>query len=192
MTNQAIHHIDLLRWLAGEVESVSAVGATQFVNVEVEDTATAWLKYKNGALGSIEVTTAVRPMNHDLEASISILGENGVAIVEGTAVNKLTQWTFEPVNLADFCENPPNVYGYGHDHIINNVVESVFNGVEPLISAEDAMETLRLLHAIYKSIEMNGKEVFLKDKPVSDRLGVINKKAAPIANLYRTPQVVKL
>ena len=186
LTNQAIHHIDLLRWLAGDVESVSAIGATQFVNVEVEDTATAWIKFKNGALGSIEVTTAARPLNNDLEASISILGEKGAAIVEGTAVNKLTQWTFEPVNPADFSEDPPNVYGFGHDLILQNVVDTLRGHAEPVINAEDALKTLRLLHAIYRSIELKGKEVFLSDEPVSSKLGVIDKKAKAVADLYRT------
>lgn len=186
LTNQAIHHLDLLQWLVGGVYSVSAIGATQLVKVEVEDTACAWLKFKNGALGIVEVTTAARPLNKDLEASISILGENGVVIVEGASVNKLSTWTFNKIDLSEYSEDPPNVYGFGHNQIINNVVSVLSGEGEPLVRGEDAMNSIRLLHALYRSIETGGKEVFLDDNPVSARFGVKDDKALPIVNLYRT------
>lgn len=190
LTNQAIHHLDLLQWLLGDINSVSAIGATQLVNIEVEDTACAWLKFKNGALGVIEVTTATRPLNKDLEASISILGGNGVVIVEGASVNKLSIWTFGDIDLSEYSEDPPNVYGFGHNHIINNVVDVLNGREEPLVKGEDALNSIRLLHALYKSIEIGGKEVFLKDSPVSKKFGVIDKKSLNIANLYRTDIVL--
>lgn len=190
LTNQAIHHIDLLRWLAGDVKSLSAVARTQFVNVAVEDTACAWLKFENNALGAIEATTATRPMNKDLEASISILGEKGTVIVEGAAVNKLTLWTFDDTDMDEFSEDPPNVYGFGHNHIIDNVVDVLKNAGEPLVSGEDALESIKLLSALYRSIEEDGREVILKDKPVSGRLGVIDEASKPTADLYRTDVVM--
>jgi len=186
LTNQAIHHIDLLRWLMGDVLAVSAIGRTQFVDVEVEDTACAWLRFKNGALGIIEATTAVRPLNKDLEASISILGEKGVAIVEGSSVNRLATWTFEDIDLEQYCEHPLNVYGFGHNHIINNVVDALLKDSNILVTAEDALESVKLLNALYRSIELGGKEVSLKDSPVSEKLGVIDAKVRHIADLYRT------
>jgi len=186
LTNQAIHHIDLLRWLVGEIESVSAIGATQLVNIEVEDTACAWLKFNNGALGVIEATTATRPLNQDLEASISILGENGVVIAEGASVNKLTAWTFDDIDMSEHMEEPPNVYGYGHNHIIDNVVDVLLSGESPLVSGEDAIKSIKLLNAIYCSMEHDGREVFLRETPVSGKLGVIDEKSQHIADLYRT------
>jgi len=191
LTNQAIHHIDILRWLIGDVNSVSAIGATQFVDIEVEDTACVWLKFKNGALGIIEATNTVRPKDKDLEASVSILTEKGAIVVEGTSVNKLTTWTCEDIDVAEFSEDHPNVYGFGHNHIINNVVDVLQKGRKPLVSAEDALESIKLLSAIYKSMEGNGKEVFLKDKPVSARLGIIDEKNRKIADLYRTDVVLR-
>ncbi|NLF41578.1 MAG: Gfo/Idh/MocA family oxidoreductase [Bacteroidales bacterium] len=190
LTNQAIHHIDLLRWLVGDIASVSAVGATQLVDVEVEDTACAWLRFKNGALGVIEATTAARPLNRDMEASISILGENGAVIVEGASVNKLTTWTFNDIDIAEYMEAPPNVYGYGHNHIIDNVVDVLIRGGEPLVQGEDALGSIKLLNGIYCSMEHNGKELFLNDNPISSRLGVIDEKSEHIANLYRTDIVL--
>ena len=190
LTNQAIHHIDLLRWLTGNVKSLSAVAKTQFVNVTVEDTACAWLKFENGSLGAIEATTATRPMNKDLEASISILGENGTVIVEGAAVNKLTLWTFDDTDMGEYSEDPPNVYGFGHNHIINNVVDVLKNGGEPFVTGEDALESIKLLSALYRSIEEDGREVILKDNPVSGRLGVIDEASKSTADLYRTDVVI--
>jgi len=190
LTNQAIHHIDLLRWLVGNVVSLSAVARTQFVNVAVEDTACAWLKFENGALGAIEATTATRPLDKDLEASISILGEKGTVIVEGAAVNKLSLWTFDDTNTKEFSEDPPNVYGFGHNEIIDNVVDVLRNGGEPLVSGDEALRSIRLLSALYRSIEEDGREVILKDEPISSRLGIIDASSEGIAGLYRTRLVL--
>ena len=191
LTNQAVHHIDLLRWLVGDVESVSAVAATQLVDVEVEDTACVWLRFKHGALGAIEATTATRPLNKDLEASISILGENGSVIVEGASVNKLSLWTFGDLDLEEFSEYPPNVYGYGHDTIIRNVVNTLRKKENPLITGEDALGTIALLNAIYRSIELHGSVVRLDEKPISRRFGDFGKRYQNIINLYRTGHVLK-
>ena len=191
LSNQAIHHIDLLRWLAGDVESLSAISATQLVKAEVEDTACVILKFRSGALGVIEATTAARPLNRDLEASISILGEHGTAIVEGASVNRLTTWTIDDTDLTQYVEEPPNVYGFGHNDIIDNVVETLKGRATPSITVEDALSTIRLLSAIYRSIELGSKEVRLKDNPISKKLGIIDGKAEAIANLYRTDAVLK-
>jgi UDP-N-acetyl-2-amino-2-deoxyglucuronate dehydrogenase len=190
LTNQAVHHIDLLRWLVGDVERLSAIGATQLVKVEVEDSACGWLAFKNGAIGTIEATTAVRPLDHDLEASISILGEKGVVIAEGAAVNKLTTCSVANVELKNFSEEVPNVYGFGHNVIINNVIDALLHGAPPLVAAEDALESIRLLNAIYRSIELGGKEVRMIECPISERLGVFTRETEKIAEMYRTEKAM--
>ncbi|MFC1517603.1 Gfo/Idh/MocA family protein [Candidatus Margulisiibacteriota bacterium] len=186
LTNQAIHHIDILRWIIGDVESLSAVGKTQFVNVETEDTACCWLRFKNGALGAIEATTTVRPDRQDIEASFSLLTEHGTIIIEGSAVNKITTWTIGDIDKEKYTENPPNVYGFGHNIIIDNVVKTLNGQEKPLVSGEEALKSLELLSAIYKSIELGGKEVLLQDNPTSGKLGIFNEKTTKIADLYRT------
>ena len=93
LTNQASHHVDMLEWMMGDVESVFAKMTTALADVETEDTAIVTLKFKNGALGIIEATTATRPTN--LEGSRSILGENGTVVVGGVAVNEMQTWVFE-------------------------------------------------------------------------------------------------
>ena len=92
LTNQASHHIDLLEWMMGDVESVFAKSKTALVDIEAEDTAVVILKFRNGALGVIEATTAIRPK--DLEGSISILGETGSVEIGGFAVNEMKTWNF--------------------------------------------------------------------------------------------------
>ena len=122
LTNQASHHIDLLEWMMGEVESVFAYSSRALVDIEAEDTAVVTLKFKNGAIGVIEATTATRPK--DLEGSISILGEGGTVEIGGFAVNEMKVWNFVKPEKGDkevidnYSVNPPNVYGFGHKNTI--------------------------------------------------------------------------
>ena len=132
LTNQASHHVDLLEWMMGEVESVFAKSKTALVDIEAEDTAVVILKFRNGALGVIEATTAIRPK--DLEGSISILGETGSVEIGGFAVNKMQTWNFtshqdgDDEVLAKYSVNPPNVYGFGHQAYYEHVVDCINNG----------------------------------------------------------------
>ena len=87
LTNQGIHHVDLLRYLFGEVSYVNCQMKTLGSKIEVEDTVVATFGFKNGAVGTLEITTAARPI--DYEASVSILGSKGMAQIGGIAVNKL-------------------------------------------------------------------------------------------------------
>jgi len=192
LTNQAIHHIDLLRWLAGDPVGVSAVAATQLVDVEVEDTACCWIRFKNGALGAIEATTCVRPLGRDMEASLSLFGANGCVIIEGASVNRLAAWTVSDIDREAYSEDPPNVYGFGHDVIIGNVVDVLRRGGEPLVTGEDALRSLRLLSAIYRSVELGGRELSMADGPVSARLGMHDERSQRIADLYRTEKALAL
>ena len=90
--NQASHYVDLIQWLVGPVESVMAKTATLARRIETEDSGVAILKFRSGALGSIEVTMLAYPRN--LECSITILGEKGSVKIGGTAVNKVETWQF--------------------------------------------------------------------------------------------------
>ena len=174
LTNQASHHVDLLEWMMGDVESVFAKSITALVNIEAEDTAVVTLKFKNGALGIIEATTAVRPK--DLEGSLSILGEKGAVEIGGFAVNKMLHWNFSERLSADdevlrkYSVNPPNVYGFGHQAYYEHVVDSILNNKAQLVDGLEGRRSLELIMAIYESIE-TGKEVFLRFKPTKCRLG---------------------
>lgn len=183
LTNQAVHHLDLLQWLCGDVEEISATANTSLSQVEVEDTALAWLRFANGALGAIEATTAARP--DDYEASISILGEHGTAIVEGASVNRLAVWSFEELDLEQFSESPGTVYGFGHQRLIARACRSLQTGEPPAVDGHEGIRPVRLLHAIYRAIE-TGQRVRLADKPQSERLGV-PRADRRLQDLYTTP-----
>ncbi|HUU28947.1 MAG TPA: Gfo/Idh/MocA family oxidoreductase [archaeon] len=174
LTNQASHHIDLLEWCMGDVESVFAKTATRLVDIEVEDTGVAILRFTSGALGIIEATTATRP--RDLEGSISILGERGSVEIAGFAVNEIRTWNFADENEQDkiikteFSQNPPDVYGFGHKLFLENVIQSIKSGTRGLVDGLEGRKSLELINAIYESVE-TGKEVWLKFCPRKCRLG---------------------
>lgn len=177
LTNQASHHIDLLEWMMGDVESVFAKSTTALVDVETEDTAVVVLKFKSGALGVVEATTAARPT--DLEGSISILGENGTVEIGGFAVNKMIHWKFKDTLPGDedamqkYSVNPPNVYGFGHQAYYENVISSINNNTQHLVDGLSGRKSLELINAMYESIE-TGREIFLRFKPKKCKLGISN------------------
>ncbi|MCB1857680.1 MAG: Gfo/Idh/MocA family oxidoreductase [Gammaproteobacteria bacterium] len=174
LTNQASHHVDMLQWMIGDVESVFAKAATALADIEAEDTIIVTLKFRNGALGIIEATTAARPIN--LEGSISVLGEKGTVVIGGFAVNKMETWAFEEARegddrvLEEFSVNPPNVYGFGHHAYYEHVVDCIENKKQHLVDGLEARKSLRLINAIYESVE-TGREVFLHFIPRKCPLG---------------------
>lgn len=176
LTNQASHHVDLLEWMMGDVESVFAKSKRALADIEAEDTAVVILKFRNGALGVIEATTAVRPK--DLEGSISILGETGSVEVGGFAVNEMKTWVFSETHEEDseviekYSVNPPNVYGFGHQAYYEHVVDCLDNKTAQLVDGLQGRKSLELINAIYESIE-TGQEVPLRFIPKYSRLGVI-------------------
>ena len=173
-TNQASHHIDLLEWMMGDVESVFAKSRTALSDIETEDTGVAVLKFKNGALGVIEATTATRPK--DLEGSISILGEFGSVEIGGFAVNEIKTWNFQNTLESDkevvekYSTNPPNVYGFGHKEYYLHVIDSILHNKKALVDGLEGRKSLELIVAMYESIE-TGKEVFLRFQPKRCKLG---------------------
>ena len=174
LTNQASHHVDLLEWMMGDVDSVFAMTRTALVDTEAEDTAVVVLKFRSGALGVIEATTAVRPK--DLEGSLSLLGAEGTVEIGGFAVNEMKHWNFSlPVAgdeevMTNFSVNPPNVYGFGHKAYYDHVVDCLVNGGRHLVDGLQGRKSLELINAIYESVE-TGREVPLRFRPRHTRLG---------------------
>ena len=175
LTNQASHHVDMLEWFFGDVVSVHARAFTALARIETEDTAVATLKFRNGALGVIEATTAARPT--DLEGSLSILGANGTVEIAGFAVNQIRHWRFVDEQPSDrdviekFSVNPPNVYGFGHYAYYQHVIDCLINQRAALVDGLEGRKSLELISALYESIE-TGAEVSLRFTPRLSRLGV--------------------
>lgn len=172
-TNQASHHIDLLQWLMGPVVSVKAYVSTRLVDIEAEDTGVAVLKFKNGALGVVEATTATRPK--DLEGSISILGEMASVVVGGFSVNRMVTWNFqEPLpgdeESINSITTPPNVYGFGHLPYYQDVLECLDTGRRSMLSGLEGRKSLEIINALYESA-FTGREVYLNYVPSASPLG---------------------
>jgi predicted dehydrogenase len=174
LANQASHHLDLLEWMMGDVETVFAKSTTALVDVETEDTAVAVLRFTSGALGVIEATTAARPK--DLEGSISIMGEKGTVEIAGFAVNEMRHWNFVEKTpedadvLATHSVNPPNVYGFGHQAYLEHVVDCIVNDKHALVDGLEGRKSLELITALYESIE-SGQEERLRFRPRRSKLG---------------------
>ncbi len=159
--NQASHYVDLIQWLMGPVESVMAKTATLARRIETEDTGVALLKFRSGALGSIEVTMLAYPRN--LEGSITILGEKGSVKIGGTAVNKVDFWQFAEYDDDDKAielvnTNPPNVYGLGHQGYYRNVLAVLRGEAKPDTDGRAGRKSLELILGIYESAK-TGREV---------------------------------
>ncbi|WP_374660456.1 Gfo/Idh/MocA family protein [Inhella sp.] len=161
--NQASHYIDLLDWLIGPVESVMAYTGTLARNIEVEDTGVAALKWRNGAMGTVNVTMLTWPKN--LEGSITILGEKGTVRVGGVAVNEIQHWQFaEPhamdAEVQDATYATTSVYGHGHPLYYENVIRTLRGQAEPDTDGREGLKSLELLIAMYLSAR-DGKRINL-------------------------------
>ena len=181
-TNQGIHHLDMLRYLAGEVTRVNAQMRTFNVDVEVEDTVTATLEFASGALGIVEITTAARP--RDYESSVSIVGTKGTAMLGGWATDKLVTFSPNPSDEQAHSDVFDDAYGFGHNDIYAGVYDSLVGGGRPAVEFDDALKTVSLLHAVYLSAE-ESKWVEVAQARESARLG---RPDDELASLYRTPQ----
>ena len=155
--NQCIHGIDLLRWMMGD-EIDEVVGMTDRLNhpyIEAEDLGIALVKFKNGAYGIIEGTTDLYPKN--LEETLYLFGEKGTVKAGGQSVNRIEEWRFadslEEVKtvIAEFAENPPNIYGFGHTPLYADMISAIKEDREPYVNAEAGKRALELVLATYKS-----------------------------------------
>ena len=161
--NQASHYVDLLDWIVGPIESVMAYTGTLARNIEVEDTGVAALKWRNGAMGSINVTMLTYPKN--LEGSITILGEKGSASIGGVAVNEIRNWQFDAADpmdeeIATASYQTTSVYGHGHPMYYDNVISTLRGEAKPETDGREGLKSLELLIAMYMSAR-DGKRISL-------------------------------
>lgn len=161
--NQASHYVDLLDWLIGPIESLHAYTATLERDIEVEDTGVINVRWRSGALGSMNVTMLTYPKN--LEGSITIIGEKGTVRVGGVAVNEIQHWEFvdkdpddEKVKSSNY--ETTSVYGFGHPLYYENVIKVMRGEAEPETDGREGLKSLEVLIATYLSAR-DGKRVAL-------------------------------
>ena len=169
--NQGIHYIDILRYLAGEIEEVNSLFAQLGAKLEAEDTGVSIVKFKNGGLGQIEITMAARP--DDFEASVSVVGSKGLAVLGGICTNKLETFSPLPADQAIYSEEVPMAYGVSHRRVYEMLVKSIRGGEPTAVEFDDGLNTIRLLHALYCSNEQR-RWVRLDEHLESKRLGERN------------------
>lgn len=164
LMNQCIHGIDLLRWMMGdEIDEVYGVTKQQFHDyLECEDIGMAVIKFKNGAVATVEGTTNVYPKN--LEETLYLFGENGTVKLGGKSTNAIDVWDFadgiDSEENAGFFEQTENVYGNGHTSLYHDVIDAIENDRAPYVDARAGKRALELVLAIYKSA-YEGKAVKL-------------------------------
>lgn len=177
LMNQCIHGIDLLRWMMGDgAEEVYGQTRQQFHDyLEAEDVGMAVVKFKNGAVATIEGTTNVYPRN--LEETLYLFGEKGTVKLGGTSTNNIDVWQFADETEADkqnkgLEEATSNVYGNGHTSLYADMIDAIEKDRKPYVDALAGRNALELVLAIYKS-QKEGKPVKLplKDFASTDMAG---------------------
>jgi len=170
LMNQSIHNVDLLYWLMGEVESVSALTATlAHERIEVEDTAVAVLRFKSGALGVIEAATSAYP---GLSKRTEIHGDRGSVRVEQ---DDITLWEFQekvPSDndiLAGMAKagsqgggsDPRGISHEGHRDQLTDFLQAIDTGRPPLVDGREGRKSVEIIRAIYQSARQGGAPVTL-------------------------------
>jgi len=147
LINQAIHNIDLLQWLMGEVESVFAFTARRLLTLEAEDVACGVIRFKNGALGTVEAASTIYPKN--LEESLNIFGEKGTVIIGGVRADQVLVWDL----AEDDQEISKSCYGTarGHIPVIEDMVRCIKEGTSPRVDGEAGRKSLQLVLALHES-----------------------------------------
>ena len=153
LSNQASHYVDLVQWFGGEVEDVKALYSTQKIKMEAEDTISVALKFKTGAIGSINATVLTYPKN--LEGSLTILGDKGTVRVGGFALNRIEHWEFadqDPMDeeVKNANEAPKSVYGHGHLPYYRHVLDVLDGKCEPMCTGREARKTVEIIIKSYR------------------------------------------
>lgn len=156
LMNQCIHGIDLLRWMMGdEVEEVFGATRQRFHDyLEAEDVGVAVVKFKNGAVGTIEGTANVYPKN--LEETLYVFGETGTVKIGGTSTNNIDVWNFADDVEGDekskgLKEATSNVYGNGHISLYADVIDAIKTDRAPYVDAVAGRNAVEMILAVYKS-----------------------------------------
>lgn len=170
LMNQGIHSVDLLQWYMGDVEFVQAIqGNRKHKDLEVEDTVVSAIQFRNGAMGTIEASTATYP---GAPKRIEIMGTKGTAVIED---NQLIRYAFadgvatdqsslagqnQNVALAGGASDPANIDISGHKYQILDMIESIETGKAPYIDAKEGRKSVEIILAIYESAR-TGKRIAL-------------------------------
>lgn len=177
IAQQAIHHIDALLFLLGDLDYCISIAENQTHNIEAEDTMLACLKLKSGCTGTFLATTALT--YGDFKAEINLFTEKKVVSVTGLALNELLiderdGKGFKKIN--EFSESVESGYGWSHSAVLEEFHNLVIHSkqgaqVEWSVGLEDALRTVKALHAMYRASESENQEVLSMMSTGFSRLG---------------------
>ena len=173
LMNQGIHTVDLLLWLLGEVDRVYATTRTATHSIAVEDTAVACLEFANGAVGTLEATTAAFP---GLPRRLELTGSEGTIVVERDRVVSVQLRT--PAHAPPHDEETTNASSSspvvsdirGHRRVLENFVAAVQTGTAPLCDGREGRRSVALVEAIYRSARTGAAVVLGEAEGVLDAL----------------------
>ena len=157
INQQAIHHIDALNYIFGPIKKVSSFISKRLNKLEAEDTCVSAIELSDGALCTLEATTAARPK--DFEASITVVGEKGMAKIGGIGLNKIDNWEMvnKKIDLKKIkkqnSEKFNTGYGTSHKKIIPLFLNQTRNRKKNYENIVHSISTLKLIHSIYSSSE---------------------------------------
>lgn len=163
LMNQGIHGVDLLLYLAGDVKSVYAVSKTLARRIEVEDTLSAVLEFRNGAVGIIQATTSVYP---GYPRRLELNGDRGSIVLNETSI---VRWDIQNAEKQDVvvqpdfqssASTPTAISTDGHTKQFADVIRALRTGGKPLIDEHEGRRPVDLILAVYRSAE-EGRPVFL-------------------------------
>ncbi len=172
LVNQAPHQLDLLQWYMGEIEECYGLWSNlNHPYIEVEDTANAILKFRNGGIANIIVSNSQKP---GIYCKVHIHGENGASVgvqTDGGAMfvagmttmleppvtdiwtvpgeeHMLKKWVEEESGFFNGLTDPMEYY---HERNIEDFLRALLEGREPLITGEQGRVTVEIFTAIYRS-----------------------------------------
>lgn len=156
LINQAIHTVDLLRWMMGPVTAAQAMKkALRYPHIEAEDTLVGNVQFQNGALGAIVATTSVKP---GFKRRLEISGERGTIVLDG---DEITVWEIDgeasaaesAEQLTDGSSNPAAISTEGHRRQIEDMVHAVRENREPIVNGHEGRKSLEVVCALYQAAE---------------------------------------
>ncbi len=185
LMNQAIHSVDILTWLMGPVVEITAHSALlAHERIAVEDTVVATLKFKNGALGVLEASTACYPGYlkrievHGSEGSAAMQEEDVVAwdfAKKSRGDDAIHERMAASISTAGGASDPAAIGHHGHTAQFRDVLEAIQQRRKPAIDGPEGRRSVEIILGVYKAAEA-GKVVKLPLK--SDPVLAARKKKA--------------
>jgi UDP-N-acetyl-2-amino-2-deoxyglucuronate dehydrogenase len=162
LINQAVHTVDLMLWLFGDVVSVQASSKTTLHEIEVEDTLIALMQFANGALGVLQATTSVYP---GYPRRLELTGSQGTLIIEqdrllAADLRNPTEVLLRggDADLNRSADSPVVSDARGHQAVLEDFLEAIQSNTKPRCDGREGRRSLALVESIYEACR-TGKRV---------------------------------